>query len=475
MTNNSLAKCLILYTMIWFNKSSTLQQKISGVGCANVFQEMVHLLLVGWNIYSDFAVLHEMKKTSKKYGSQVNAITSQETYYEYVFCHPYDIIPEWFNAQNESVLCECSSFEYNCDEFINDTIPSNDISCETEILCKDQSCQQILYINKWTCVQCECNSTDISIYSPKSLPVKRLYYEYNVMTDLGSGYEYCDPYSIINSKLKGENHLESLIKTSIAFLVVGCIIWLISIILRLGLLFNDSMVDNLNKHVQYMKGTKKDMKEYDHTNEHEAKMFLFLGRMLIGFIANLFHDVPHQIILLGYVRFLYSDYGYVCFNEFLTYPMLYGTTFNSNEDLLVILAKNWKILNSTIAWISLVVFNAGWCTYQVFNEFQSATRAGAETLLKDAQTQDSTAKSFGLVCCFYFILFILFIFYIFSHWTWPAFVAYYYIAPALHKTWTVSIVIFWSGIWTWGIIGLVLIVLIFYCLYVCIDKIRDEC
>ena len=94
------------------------------------------------------------------------------------------------------------------------------------------------------------------------------------------------------------------------------------------------------------------------TDEHEAKLLLFFGRMLIGFIANLFHDVPHQIILLGYVRFLYSDYGYVCFNEFIDYPMLYKTTFNSNEDVLVILARNWKVLNSTIAWVSLVVFNA---------------------------------------------------------------------------------------------------------------------
>ena len=116
-----------------------------------------------------------------------------------------------------------------------------DISCDTEIYGKDQSCQQILYINNWTCTECECNSTDASLYSAQSLPVKRTYHEYDTMSDLGFGYEYCDPYSITNSKLKDENHLETLITTSIVFLVIGCIIWFISIILRCALLFNDKI------------------------------------------------------------------------------------------------------------------------------------------------------------------------------------------------------------------------------------------
>ena len=176
--------------------------------------------------------------------------------------------------------------------------------------------------------------------------------------------------------------------------------------------------------------------------------------MAAGFVGNLFHDIPHQIILLFYVAFLYSDYGYDCFQGFVSYPKLYQVTFNSNEDLIVILARHYPVFSSCFAWSTLVLYNAGMNTYQMYLECSSGTRAGAKTCLLEVKQDVGKIGN----CCFYFGLGIFFIIYLFSHWCWPAFVAYYVVAPALHKEWLMAKIIFWCGVWIWGIIGLIIII-----------------
>eukprot|EP01084_Bolivina_argentea_P310428 537181_1 len=422
-------------------------------GC-NMFLEIMHLILVAWNIYTDCRLLVEMKSTSNTYDEYVQHISSSPKSYEYTFCYPENYIPTWYSDIYNETLSQCDCFDttFYCNESnINEsaTIPS-DISCEAEIFGLQQQCQQVITINNWECQDCICDT--MSVYSEQSLPVQRLYYEYNTLLN-DIGYEYCDPYAIVDGKLNAENHLEDLIICSITFLVVGIIAWCGSTCCRFGLLKWNEVKNYIHLTDDALKNnddvTKK-VKKNDKTYEHDAKLYLAGGRMLIGFIANLFHDIPHQIILLFFVVFLYSDYGYYCFRDFVNYPSLSQVTFNSNEDLGVILARNYPIFSSVFAWSTLVLFNAGWNTYQMYIEFDGATRAGAQTIVNKAHELKCG------ICLFYTGLTVFFFIYILSHWCWPAFVAYYFVAPALHKEWFILQIIFWSGVWIWPffIIGL---------------------
>lgn len=376
---------------------------------------------------------------------------------------------------------------------------SVETDCDTDIWGISDSYRQYFSIIEWQCQYCNCSNSNYTIYdADKSLAVIKLEYEYQMMKSK-IGATFCHPSEILKLG-KNSWNIDDLIVAAWVFVILGSITSLAGACFRIGAICG--FWDDLAPHGEVTTNaeTSKELLLQEYRDEHasEATLFdaihslVFTGfsdldpfhnaakdkelqelrneknkgerkerkmnaafdaiLTIIGvksgvqFIVTLIQDIPHTIIALYLLVFLYSDNGYYCLKSFINNTddyigiKLQKAIIDESDSLLVALARNWQVLFSFLASIVTILFNAFFSAYIVSTEKASIKRHHGT----DESMKQSIWGTFLLYLTAGVATLML--------WTPTMGVLYFYVANAFDKTWTPALILFIIGCICWGIL-----------------------
>ena len=425
--------------------------------------ELFHIALIAWNMASDIILYLEMKTLHSQFNEYSSVINSAPNGYRFEFCYPSGFTPEWFDIVNVTMLmdtyqCECENISAKCNDNGNVIIGTSHrhnswdeinfnatmfddsnvyeyihkyVSCDTNIWASNDDYYQILTIVNWDCTNCNCENSSMTEFNSDSLIMQQLFYQYDSFVSTSNGkMEYCDSYSMVS--MANNNEIKSIEQVCLAFIVIGYFVAWIGVGMRVVAIRKAAR--------EYLPEGSEDTKDEDFVAVTTCL------KMCIQFFVSPFLDIPQTIIALYYVKYLYTDKGFYCFENFVhelpSQRRVQQTKINGYDSLIVIIAKNWKILMSLAASISMVAFNGVYSGYLLI-------KSRAKNVFAHMQGWNNRVK----IVEFLVELLIFVCVYIVLLWTPTMGVLYHVIAPAFYKTWEVANVLFIIGCVCWGILS----------------------
>ena len=419
------------------------------------------------------------------------------------FCEEIDL-----HCVNNSITLDTSnvtnggSINYTTDvlndtyHFVADAV-NDETTCSSNIWAISDSFRQYFSINNWQCQYCNCSNSNYAIYDKNySLAIRKLEYEY-IMMKSEIDTTYCNPHKMLKLNKKTWN-LDDLLVAAWIFVIIGIIASLSGSGIRCLRIHDDwellelhgvyvdqdlpeffslrrgqtnkqemeesnKEIEEINKlekkNSQLQKDVEKQVeKDKAILNRYHAAFRIAKAKSVAQIIVTLLQDIPHTIIALYLLVFLYSDDGYYCVKSFVddadddiaigTGFALTKTVIDESDSVLVALARNWQILFSFAASICIIFFNALFSAYTFSIEMDHKDRHDGIKKNRNERLI-SFCKSFmvyGTACVVTIML-----------WTPTMGVLYFYVAPAFDKSWTMALVMFIIGCTCWGIVFIMMI------------------
>jgi len=398
-----------------------------------IIGQVVHTILAITDFVSDVQLLIAIQDTRDTYDDSqeyLDAVVARDQY-EYEYCHPLAVQPEWSEQVNSK--CDCVSAEVICDDsatavmedvalysisdsnttdyaFLAQLVESS-VSCQPYLWAKGSAYAEAFTFSEWLCSHCQCEG---NLYYPTSFPLMATRRQFTALYD--EGIRYCDPDRVQQATAGYNDFLDNLIIVCWVFVFVGGISQCCTLGGMGWLTFryvNDGVAE-----------------DDDH---HEGDAMYNALKMAAGFLTSLFEDVPQTIVAMYYLQFLYADDGFSCFTSFAEYPSLNPMSINPQDSITIILLENPSIAFAVVMSMVMIVLGGILTGFKILKKVMKATE------------DDTKDQIIGVA-----IVVVATMLYVFSLTMPIAAVAKFDIAPKFNKEWQPAFITFVIGCIAWG-------------------------